>query len=152
MTSRAVPHLRDAFSAGTVSVTALDHFRWGGGSLSEEDSVAEESVAGASVHVPFDHFDFRVDAFDGPVAVGKSESGDGRVVVLLQAAQEWCEFGDSGVAGLADPGVEVIASPRGEDRGEIPDQCWPGGTFPGRQCRVLRGARGGLRRDRMVWS
>ena len=54
--------------------------------LGQEDAVAEESEAGAAIHLSFDQFGFRVDALDGAVAVGQGESGDGGVTVLGEAA------------------------------------------------------------------
>ena len=50
--------------------------------------MAEKGEAGASVHLPFDHLGFGVDAFGAAVVVREGDSGGGGLDVQVEAAGE----------------------------------------------------------------
>ena len=70
--------------------------------------MAEEGEAGASVHLPFDHFRLVVHSFRAPVVVREGERGGGCLDVQVQAAGEGVEVREVGGAGAGDPFQELV--------------------------------------------
>ena len=73
--------------------------------------MAEEIEAGASVHLPFEHFRLRVDAFRSPVTVREGERGGGGLDVQVQSAGEGMELGQVSGPCPGDPLLEPLLVP-----------------------------------------
>ena len=136
--------------------------------------MAEEGEAGASVHLPFDHFRLVVHSFRAPVVVREGERGGGCLYVQVQAAGEGVEVREVGGAGAGDPFQELVLvggsgssmaadlpislarafiSGHAADRRPAVSRCSSGrlSGFVSRICVALRGAMCGHSVSRRPW-
>lgn len=97
--------------------------------LAEEDAVAEEGEACASVHLSFDQLRFGVHSFCTSIVEWSSECGVDGVAVELEAAGERVDIGQVFGSGLVDPAGQalIVAGSRGQKGGEVADEGGEGG-------------------------
>jgi hypothetical protein len=91
--------------------------------------VPEQGEAGAAVHLPLDHFRFRVHALGPAVVVREGERCRDGLNIEVQAAGEGVQVGKVGGPGLGDPLLEpaVVARGGGQQGREGCDEAGQGG-------------------------
>jgi hypothetical protein len=121
--------LRAAWLIAGASDRRLCRTFGGDAPLAEQDSVAQESEPGPSVHLPLDHFRLVVDSLGAPVVEGHGERGGDGLDVQVKAAGEGVQVGQVGGPGGSDPLLQSrgVARAGGQQGREGRDEAGKGG-------------------------